>query len=226
MRRSEINRSIAEADAFFTQCGFVLPPFAHWTPEDWRRQGREADELRAACLGWDVTDFSSGRFAASGLTLFTLRNGVPGIPNPAKSYAEKIMFVREGQITPFHYHARKTEDIINRGREGTGRLAIELYNSDATGGFAQTPITVFCDGIERRVDAGVTITLGSGESITLPPRLYHSFYAVEGDCIIGEVSSLNHDATENCLKEPQPRFPAIDEDEPPLRLLCTEYPRI
>ena len=225
MKRSEINRCIAEANAFFTQHGFILPPFAHWTPEDWSNKGREADELRATRLGWDVTDFRSGRFAAYGLTLFTLRNGSPAAEKPAKTYAEKIMFVRRDQVTPFHYHACKTEDIINRGGVGTGRLALDLYRSGEHGRFAETPISVLCDGIERRVEAGGTITLGPGESITLPPFLYHKFYAVEGDCLIGEVSSLNDDDTDNYFKDPLPRYPEIVEDEPPARLLCTEYPR-
>lgn len=224
MKRSEINRYIAEADAFFARNGFLLPPFAHWSPQDWRQRGPEAGELRAARLGWDVTDFHSGGFHSIGLTLFTLRNGVAATARPAKTYAEKIMFVRESQVTPFHYHVSKTEDIINRGGKGTGRLALQLYNSNENGGFAQTPIFVVCDGIERRLEPGATLTLGPGESITLTPRLYHTFYAVEGDCLVGEVSSLNDDATDNYFKDPLPRYPAIDEDEPPARLLCTEYP--
>jgi D-lyxose ketol-isomerase len=224
MKRSEINRYIAEADAFFAQNGFLLPPFAHWSPDVWRHRRSEAAELRVTRLGWDVTDFHSGNFQSVGLTLFTLRNGSAAAPRPAKTYAEKIMFVRNGQVTPFHYHVCKTEDIINRGGKGTGRLALQLYNSDENGGFAQTPISVLCDGIERRLDPGATITLGPGESITLTPRLYHTFYAVEADCLVGEVSSLNDDATDNYFKDPLPRYPAIDEDEPPIRLLCTEYP--
>ena len=226
MKRSEINRYIAEADAFFRQNGFLLPPFAHWTPEDWQHRGAEADELHTARLGWDVTDFNSGNFDSVGLTLFTLRNGSAAAGKPAKTYAEKIMYVRDGQVTPFHYHVCKTEDIINRGGKETGRLALQLYNSDENGGFAQTPVSVVCDGIERRLDAGATITLGPGESITLTPRLYHTFYAVEGDCLVGEVSSLNDDATDNYFKDPLPRYPAIDEDEAPARLLCTEYPAV
>ncbi len=225
MKRSEINSNIAEASAFFKQNGFVLPPFADWTAEDWRHRGSEADELRAARLGWDVTDFASGRFHTLGLTLFTLRNGSPASPHPIKSYAEKIMFVRNGQVTPFHYHARKTEDIIHRGGQGTGRLALQLYNSDESGGFAQTPVSVLCDGIVRRVEAGAIVTLGPGESITLTPRLYHTFYAVDADCMIGEVSSLNDDETDNFFKDPLPRYPAIVEDERAARLLCNEYPR-
>jgi D-lyxose ketol-isomerase len=221
MKRSQINRCIGEAAAFFAENRFALPPFAGWSPADWQQRGNEAAELRAYKLGWDVTDFNSGNFPSIGLTLFTLRNGPPH--GNGKVYAEKIMYVRENQITPFHYHVRKTEDIINRGGSGTGKLAVQLYNRWADGGFAQTPITVVCDGVTRTVDAGGIVTLGPGESITLTPYLYHQFYAMEGDGLIGEVSSVNDDATDNYFREPLPRFPQVFEDEPPEHLLCTEY---
>ena len=227
MKRSEINRCIAEAAAFFAENRFILPPYANWSPADWLERGSEADQLHSAHLGWDVTDFASGRFEALGLTLFTLRNGTP---EGGKVYAEKIMFVRENQLTPFHYHALKTEDIINRGGPGKGKLAVQLCNSAPDGGststrreLAQTPVIVFCDGIERHVEAGGFVTLGPGESITLPPYLYHQFHAVEGHALIGEVSSFNDDAADNYFFDPLPRFPEIVEDEPPLRLLCNEY---
>ena len=74
-KRSEINRSIGEAAAFFAEHHFVLPPYADWTPDEWRQRGSDAEELRRFKLGWDVTDFSSGKFGELGLTLFTLRNG-------------------------------------------------------------------------------------------------------------------------------------------------------
>jgi D-lyxose ketol-isomerase len=221
MKRSEINRSIAEAVTFFRKNLFVLPPYADWAPAQWRAHGAEAEELRACRLGWDVTDFNSGKFGELGLTLFTMRNGPP--TGTGKVYAEKIMFVRQNQVTPFHYHVKKTEDIINRGGEGTGRLAVELYNASPKGGLAETQVVVNCDGIRREVAAGTTVILGPGESITLTPYLYHKFYAVEGDGLIGEVSSVNDDATDNYFLDPLPRFPEIQEDEAPLRLLCTEY---
>lgn len=221
MKRSQINRFIDEAANFFAENNFVLPPFANWTPADWKLRGSEAGELRACKLGWDITDFNSGNFSALGLTLFTLRNGPPD--GNGKVYAEKIMYVRENQVTPFHYHVRKTEDIINRGGKATGKLAVQLYNRAHDGGFQMTPVAVICDGIARSVEAGGTIVLGSGESITLTPYLYHQFYAVEGDGLIGEVSSVNDDATDNYFLDPLPRFPQIYEDEPPRRLLCTEY---
>lgn len=223
MRRSEINRYIAEARTFFGQNGFMLPPFADWVSEEWQKCGSEADELRANRLGWDVTDFNSGHFDSIGLTLFTLRNGTPANGKSGKIYAEKIMYVRQNQVTPFHYHSRKMEDIINRGGAGTGRLLVQLYNADEQNGFAQTPVTVLCDGIRRQVEAGGTVVLGPGESITLTPRLYHMFYAVDGDGLIGEVSSVNDDDTDNHFKDPLPRYPEIIEDEAPFRLLCTEY---
>lgn len=221
MKRSEINRCIEEAADFFAENRFVLPPFANWTPAQWKHRGNEAYELRAYKLGWDVTDFNSGNFEARGLTLFTLRNGPPD--GNGKVYAEKIMHVRENQVTPFHYHVRKTEDIINRGSDGTGKLAVQLYNRGYDGGFAQSPVTVVCDGVLRNVEAGGTVILGPGESITLTPYLFHQFHAVNGEGLIGEVSSVNDDATDNYFMEPLPRFPQIYEDESPMRLLCTEY---
>jgi hypothetical protein len=223
MKRSEINQYIAEAAAFFATNHFTLPPFAFWTPREWKELGNAAIELRTQRLGWDVTDFNSGDFKARGLTLFTLRNGHSSQPETVKPYAEKIMFVRDRQLTPFHYHAIKTEDIVNRGEANTGRLVVQLYASGNDGRFADTPITVFCDGFPRHIEPGGTVTLGPGESITLPPLLYHAFHAIGGDALIGEVSSTNDDATDNYFYEPLGRYPEIGEDEPPVRLLCTEY---
>lgn len=223
MKRSELNRYIAEARAFFATNHFALPPFADWTPEEWRRHGGEANELRAQRLGWDITDFASGSFNKVGLSVFTLRNGLSVDGSISKVYAEKIMFVRKNQVTPFHFHVRKKEDIINRGNEESGRLVVQLHNSTEDKKFANTPVVVFCDGIRREIDAGGTVTLGPGESITLPPRLYHTFYAIENDALIGEVSSVNDDDNDNFFLEEFPRYPELIEDEPPLRLLCTEY---
>jgi D-lyxose ketol-isomerase len=224
VKRSEINAAITAASEFFASQHFVLPPFAHWEHEEWSSFGSGADEFRRRQLGWDVTDFASGRFDAIGLTLFALRNGSASEDNAGQDYAEKIMYVREAQLTPLHFHYKKTEDIINRGGLGTGDLAIEVYNSTDTGELAETPVALFCDGIERHIRAGEVLILHHGESVTMPPRLYHSFRAVNGPCLIGEVSSRNDDAGDNHFYEPLPRFPKVIEDAVPLRLLCTEYP--
>lgn len=224
MKRSEINRYIMEAHSFFAEHQFILPPYADWNPAEWLNRSSDVNEFHASRLGWDVTDFNSGRFESLGLTLFTLRNGSLAGGSTSKVYAEKIMLVRQNQVTPFHFHAQKTEDIINRGGKSTGRLAVQLYNSTNDGGFAQNPVFAICDGVRREVEAGGTIILGPGESITLTPYLYHQFYGVDGHALVGEVSSCNDDETDNYFKEPLPRYPELVEDEPPHRLLCIEYP--
>jgi D-lyxose ketol-isomerase len=133
------------------------------------------------------------------------------------------MIVEEGQVTPFHFHWMKTEDIINRGG---GNLVIELYNSDAGDNFVQSEINVKCDGVERSVAPGGKVILQPGDSITLVPRLYHKFYGEpgKGRVLVGEVSSVNDDATDNRFKDPVGRFPEIEEDETPRHYLCNDYP--
>ena len=42
--------------------------------------------------------------------------------------------------------------------------------------------------------------------------------------LLGEVSQCNDDNTDNRFNPPVGRFPKIEEDEPPYRLLCNEYP--
>ena len=42
--------------------------------------------------------------------------------------------------------------------------------------------------------------------------------------LIGEVSMCNDDNTDNRFYVNNSRFPTIEEDEPPYRLLCNEYP--
>ncbi len=222
MKRSTINVILRAADAFIRECGFHLPPFAYWTPEEWRARGPECAEIVTSRLGWDITDFGTGDFAHTGLTLFTLRNGHPSEP-ARKPYAEKILIVEEGQITPLHFHWRKTEDIINRSG---GVLAVQLYASTPDEHLDEArPITISLDGMQRTVAAGSVITLHPGESVTLPPRLYHAFWGEKGRVLVGEVSSINDDATDNRFLHPIGRFPDIDEDEPPLYLLCTDYER-
>lgn len=224
MKRSEINAAIAATTAFFRDHQFVLPSFAYWTYERWSELGAGSEEFYKRKLGWDVTDFASGRFHEIGLTLFSLRNGAGEGSDAYPVYAEKILHVREGQVTPLHFHYHKMEDLINRGGPGTGNLAIEVYPSTDAGELADTPVTLLSDGVYRQVRAGETFLLHHGESVTMPPRIYHSFHAVNGPCLIGEVSSRNDDASDNHFYEAIPRFPAIEEDAPPLRLLCAEYP--
>ena len=223
MKRSEINALIREAVAFFDMHHFKLPPFAFWNPADWREKGEEAEEIRACHLGWDLTDFGSGDFHRIGLFLFSIRNGNVSDAFNLKSYAEKIMIVEEEQVTPWHFHARKMEDIINRGG---GNLVIVLCNTDAYGEQVDAPVVVSLDGVRQTVEAHGRVVLHPGESITLPPGLSHQFFGApgEGKVLVGEVSSVNDDQADNYFIPSVGRFPDIEEDAAPLYLLCNEYP--
>jgi len=225
MKRSEINSYIREAITLFSGAGFKLPPFAFWTPKHWQTVGQEADEIRDNGLGWDVTDFGLGNFHQSGLLLFTIRNGNYGRKDSyPKGYAEKIMVVKENQITPFHYHWNKREDIINRGG---GDLVLELYQADENNGLSDQQFTVSIDGLRRQIAPGGKVILTPGESICLEPYVYHTFYGQTGSgtVIVGEVSDVNDDKNDNCFLEKTGRFPEIISDEKPLYHLCNEYPK-
>jgi len=212
-----------DAVAFFDTHCFHLPPFAFWRPSEWDSRGPEVDEMRTCRLGWDLTDFGSGEYERKGLLLFTLRNGKTDDPAYPKAYAEKIMIVGEGQVTPWHYHAAKAEDIIVRGG---GNLTLELCNAAESLELLDTPVTVSVDGTRLVLPPHSTVTLRPGESITLTRGLAHQFFAEPGTgrSLVGEVSSVNDDQTDNYFTHPAGRFPDIEEDEEPLYLLCSEYP--
>ena len=202
-----------------------LPDFCSFTPEEWKKKGHEYDEVRDNMLGWDITDYGLGRFQEIGFSLITLRNGnwKKAVKYP-KSYAEKLLYLEEGQYAPMHFHWAKMEDIINRAG---GTVLIRVYNSHEDESIDyDTPVTVHVDGCERVVPAGTQVRLQPGQSITITPLLYHDF-TVEpggGSVLLGEVSQVNDDSSDNRFEPPMGRFPTIEEDEAPYRLLCNEYP--
>lgn len=223
MKRSEINSYIKEAEVILKKNSFLLPPWASWSVDEWKRNKQACDNIFESFLGWDLTDFGDGDYLTKGLLLVTLRNGNNSFD--LKPYAEKIMIVKENQETPFHFHWSKTEDIINRGG---GQLVIELYNSDKNEEYTDDPVVFLTDGMKREVDAGGKVFLVPGESITLQTGVYHRFYAKEGSgtVIAGEVSMTNDDVKDNRFHDTLGRFPQIVEDEDPYRLLVGDYNRI
>jgi hypothetical protein len=224
MKRSVINGLIRHAIRFLDRHRFRLPPFADWTPADWRRKGPECREIAERGLGWDITDFGRGDFERMGLLLFTIRNGTLAnlTRRRGKCYAEKMLLVREDQLTPIHFHFRKTEDIINRGG---GDLVVRVWNATPSEGLARSDVVLGVDGVATRVRAGGTLTLRPGQSVCLEDHVYHAFWGRRGagPVLVGEVSVVNDDHTDNRFLEPLGRFPAIEEDEPPFRLLCNDY---
>jgi D-lyxose ketol-isomerase len=223
MKRSRINQIMAEADEMIRRHGFVLPPFAYWTPEEFKARKQSAANLIAARCGWDITDYGAGRFDEMGLFLFTLRNGrlADLKRGGGMCYAEKLLISRKDQLSPMHRHVVKAEDIINRGG---ATLVVELFGSDDNGNFAGgRGGTVWCDGMRRDFKPGEKLKFSPGESVTLMPGDWHAFWGEGGDVLIGEVSTVNDDETDNIFREPIGRFANIEEDEAPVHLLVSDY---
>ena len=225
MKRSQINAALRELEAMCEKYCCYLPPFCHFTPDEWAQKGHEYDEVRQCMLGWDITDYGKGDFDRFGFSLITIRNGNRAMAERyPKVYAEKLLYLKEGQYAPNHFHWFKTEDIINRGG---GNVLIRVYNAlpDEEIDY-ESPVEVITDGCKRTVPAGTQIRLQPGESIYIPQYLYHDFEveAGTGAVLLGEVSQCNDDSNDNRFNPPVGRFPAIEEDEPAYRLLCNEYP--
>ncbi len=186
-------------------------------------QAGAARHVIDARCGWDITDYGAGRYDEMGLFLFTLRNGLLSDLTSGRGmcYAEKLLISKQDQLSPMHTHVIKAEDIINRGG---ATLVVELYGSDDEGRFAEDRGgRVMCDGIVHDYTPGEKLQLAPGESVTLRPGDWHAFWGEGGDVLIGEVSTVNDDETDNIFREPIGRFAEIEEDEAPLHLLVSDY---
>ncbi|MBT8410952.1 MAG: D-lyxose/D-mannose family sugar isomerase [Octadecabacter sp.] len=225
MKRSMINRIMHDADDMIRSFGFVLPPWAYWTPQQFKARAGEASAVITARNGWDITDYGAGQYDRMGLFLFTLRNGrlADLRRGVGMCYAEKLLISKQDQLSPMHTHRLKAEDIINRGG---ATLVVQLFGSGAGGGFDEAAGgTVWRDGLEHDFAAGEKLRLAPGESVTLMPGDWHAFWGEGGDVLIGEVSTVNDDETDNIFRDPIGRFADIDEDEEPLHLLVSDYQR-
>jgi len=160
---------------------------------------------------WDVTDFGLGNFLKSGLILVNLAE--------EKEYCEKLMFAFENQITPLHTHKKKKEDIIVRW----GSLCVEVWNG-IPGQSAQAELfELQINGKKKSVRNGEHVTLKAGSRITLTPGIYHAFWPVSEECIIGEVSTANDDLNDNFFIDPNiGRFSEMVEDEAPMVRLVSD----
>ena len=215
MKRSAINDALAAARATCAAHQFKLPGWADWTIAEHQANPAQSRFLTDRQIGWDVTDFGSGDFRQRGLTLLCMRNGIQG-DGAERPYAEKLLFVAEGQETPFHCHKVKLEDIIVRGG---GNLMVEFTAEGSIPGWDTPRI----DGVS--VDPfGGPIRITPGASITIPRGLQHRFYgeAGHGPVFVAEVSQCNDDKRDNFFLEPLGRFSTVDEDEPALWPLWNE----
>jgi D-lyxose ketol-isomerase len=187
MKRSAINAAYHEALAVFASAGRTLPPKPRW----------------------DITDCGSGDFDLCGIVLVNLAD--------EPEYAEKLIYMREGQTIPLHTHGRKKEDIICH----RGLLRMELWLGRPGERPEGEPFLVKINGEPRPVGNGRPFDLAAGERATLVPGVYHRFWPVAPGSVIGEVSTANDDANDNIFLDANVvRFPGVEEDEPAvIRLL-------
>ena len=225
MKRSEINAAIRWAENLCAEHRITLPDFARYAPDRKAMSDSARKNLVETMLGWDITDFGSGDFSHCGAVLFTVRNGNIYDSTIGTPYAEKYIFMKDGdgQELPLHYHIHKTEDIINRAG---GVLCVQLFAKGTDGKpDPKASIVIYRDGERYEIAAGETVEITRGNSITLTPYIYHRFYTKpgSGDLIIGEVSKINDDNIDNVFANPQERFCEVEEDEARYRLLVNEY---
>lgn len=225
MKRSEINKAIDIAKKRLEEYKITLPMFAYWTPEEIEKNKDKMERIIDRMLGWDVSDFGFGDFKKKGAVLFTVRNGDKNDKENKAPYAEKYIILddkTEQEIT-LHYHINKTEDIINRGG---GILVVEMYNKAEDGGLdLVNDVEVYMDGVKHTFKPGEKIEVTPGNSITLEPFSYHRFYPKKdaGMLIVGEVSKVNDDNTDNVFLIKSDRFCEIEEDEEKRYVLVNEY---
>jgi D-lyxose ketol-isomerase len=159
---------------------------------------------------WDVTDFGLGDWKKHGLVLVNLAE--------EPEYCEKLMYAQKGMTTPAHTHEKKKEDIICRW----GELAIQVWGATpnkSEGKKVEVPV----NHEARSFPSGAIIELQAGSRVTLVPGVYHSFFPLSEECIIGEVSTANDDLHDNFFANPDiGRYPGIEEDEPALVRLISE----
>ena len=223
MKRSTINSAIRQAIDLCKEMKFLLPPFAFWSLDDWPAKVDAAKEILDNQMGWDITDFGTGDYESTGLLIFVLRNGNFTDSRYKKPYCEKILIQNENQVLPMHYHWKKMEDIINRGG---GNLMVALHNAISDSEPDQkTPVVVTMDGEQHTFAPGEAVRVKPGESITLEPHQFHRFWAESGTgpVLLGEVSTVADERTDNNFPEYDLRLPDVEEDERPLHLLFRDY---
>ena len=131
MKRSRVNEIIREADAFIRSFGYVMPPFAYWTPDELQGAPAAPASSTPGSAGTSPTT-ARATSTSSACSCSPCATAAPPI-SPRGSgmlYAEKIMISRKDQLSPMHRHDVKAEDIINRGG---GTLVLELFSRDADG---------------------------------------------------------------------------------------------
>ena len=158
---------------------------------------------------WDVTDFGLGDWRRFGLVLVNLTD--------EPEYCEADVRPEDYDYFP-HAHKKKKEDIICRW----GKLAVQVWAGEPAKSADQS-LRIPINHEEQKVSSAGIIELEAGSRVTLAPGVYHEFYPISDECIIGEVSTANDDLNDNFFVNPDiARYPNIEEDEKPILRLIGE----
>ncbi len=224
MKRSQINNLIDRALNSFTATTFICRHGRSGTPTNGKPWVKKQTKLESTVWdGWSAIlaamistkkDFCYLSCAMGFCKTTVLKQ---------RSSTLKMFVVQPEQVTPWHFHWMKTEDLINRGG---GRLEVELaWAADDEKSFDEREVRVQVDGITKIIPSGGKLILEPGESVTLPPKLCHQFCGHKGDktVLAGEISSLNDDTKDNCFMGKTVDRTPIIEDEAPRYSLTGEY---
>ena len=116
----------------------------------------------------------------------------------------------------------------NAKKVSQGNLMVELYPSNPDGTLGKGTVTLRVDGVSKTMAAGGQLAMKPGESVCLEQGVYHRFWGEpgKGRVLVGEVSMVNDDTSDNRFLEAIGRFPEVEEDEAPYRLLVSDYRRL
>ena len=229
IKQSEVNRLIQETLGRWQKLKVSVPPWAAYSPMDWRRQieegkeGLDISEMVKWGQGLDISNFPAlgvkPDFSQCGLVLITVEN--------TSEYCHKLMFQRQNQETPWHKHVNKNET-IGVGASRWGKLGISLYNSNEIDGCPDymKSVRVKVNGCWRTVKADNPVQLQPGEFITLPAGVWHRFFALYDDVSLWEVSAHNDDFDDNKFLVPRERFMKIEPDVLPAFVLCNDLHKL
>jgi len=87
------------------------------------------------------------------------------------------MHLAEDQKSVIHYHKSKMEDIINNGG---GNILICFWKTLPDGKLSDEDLTLMVDAEPRLLKAGEELRLAPGQSVTIPQKTFHKFWAQKG----------------------------------------------
>jgi D-lyxose ketol-isomerase len=148
---------------------------------------------------------------------------------PFAYWSPEQLKARVASDSPTIFDARLGWDITDYGKgrfDEFGLVLFTLRNGNARPDGSvdeESDVVVATDARLRTLKAGDLLKLKAGESVTLLPGNWHAFWAEGADVLMGEVSTVNDDLTDNYFREPVGRFSAIEEDAGPAHLLVSDY---